>query len=252
MANEPGVRVTTDPVHNVRALTTNDLSSAARVHLLAFPDSALTLLGAEAVRRYYSWQLLGPHDVVALCITENEELTAFCIGGTFVGALQGFLRKNQRYLCWRLVTHPWLLIRGPVSNQIGTAVRSLVKSLRAKKRSVVQIHQGTRATFGILAIAVEPSKMGTGQGKCLMNCLEHSARLRHYSGMHLTVSPDNSRAIDFYERLGWSRYPGSDGRWMGAMKKNLSLELLESGHYPRPANTNRSRAVSTTTTTTSE
>lgn len=43
-----------------------DLSSVARIHLIAFPDSVLTWLGTETVRRYYKWQLMGSHDVVAI------------------------------------------------------------------------------------------------------------------------------------------------------------------------------------------
>lgn len=33
----------------------------AGVHVAAFPSSALTRLGSEAVRRYYLWQIEGPH-----------------------------------------------------------------------------------------------------------------------------------------------------------------------------------------------
>jgi ribosomal protein S18 acetylase RimI-like enzyme len=244
--------MSSNSLHNVRALTINDLPSVARVHLLAFPDSALTLLGAEAVRRYYSWQLLGPHDIEALCITENEELTAFCIGGTFAGALQGFLRKNQRYLCWRLVTHPSLLSHGVVSRQIGTAVRSLAKSLRMKKPRIVQTQQRAYRTFGVLAIAVDPTKTGTGQGKCLMNHLECSARARNYSGMHLTVSPDNIRAINFYERLGWYRYSAKDIRWTGAMEKSFSREALTGGEQHLERHVSGALGVIATTAMTSE
>ena len=33
---------------------------------LSYSDRALSALGHEAVRRYYEWQLLGPHDSAAL------------------------------------------------------------------------------------------------------------------------------------------------------------------------------------------
>lgn len=47
-----------------RPLSAPDLGQAVQIHRAAFPDSALTKLGAEAVCRYYLWLLTGPHDAV--------------------------------------------------------------------------------------------------------------------------------------------------------------------------------------------
>ena len=216
------VEMTDQSTYRVRPVTPSDLRSVARVHSLAFPRSALTILGVGAVRRYYDWQLRGPHDVTALCIAEGSELTAFCFGGTFRGALSGFLKKNRRYLLWCVVTRPWVLMSEVVRQQINTAIQSLSPRYRSwKKPPPPSVPMLRSATFGVLAIAVHPSKLGTGQGKCLMQCLEATARQRHFPGMHLTVSPENRTAIDFYERLGWSRIPAG-GVWAGLMRKNLS------------------------------
>ncbi|CAG0992531.1 hypothetical protein ANRL4_02561 [Anaerolineae bacterium] len=48
----------------VLSLTTSVLPFVVQIHRAAFPDSALTKLGAEAVRRYYLWLMTGPHDAV--------------------------------------------------------------------------------------------------------------------------------------------------------------------------------------------
>jgi hypothetical protein len=45
----------------IRDLTPTDLDAVAKLHLDAFTDRALTKLGQEAVRRYYEWQMAGPH-----------------------------------------------------------------------------------------------------------------------------------------------------------------------------------------------
>ncbi len=37
----------------IREIQAHDLTRVAAVHLLAFPDSALSMLGTEAIRRYY-------------------------------------------------------------------------------------------------------------------------------------------------------------------------------------------------------
>lgn len=76
-----------------KSLTTSDLPHIVRVHRAAFPDSALTKLGSEAVRRYYLWLLIGPHDAVNVGAFDLENvLVGFCFGGKFRGALSGFLQ----------------------------------------------------------------------------------------------------------------------------------------------------------------
>lgn len=46
----------------LKVISKQDVGAVARVHLAAFPRSALTRLSVEAVRRYYLWQLEGPHE----------------------------------------------------------------------------------------------------------------------------------------------------------------------------------------------
>jgi ribosomal protein S18 acetylase RimI-like enzyme len=209
-------------LHTARPITLDDLPAVARLHRLAFPDSALTALGAEAVRRYYHWQLTGPHEVVALCIEDHQKLTAFCFGGIFRLSLLGFLRNNRRFLLYLVATRPWVLTRGIVRQRIRLAIRLLRRRLSASPTPAI-----TRApktpTFGVLSIAVDPSRARAGQGTYLMDCLERAARERSFSRMDLTVSPDNHRAIRFYERLGWSRDVRASGVWSGAMRKDFVL-----------------------------
>jgi len=100
MTNEKW-KMENDMVHRptdivIRKIQENDLPHVAAVHLLAFPDSALSMLGTEAVRRYYEWQLVGPHEVTAISAYINTELVGFCFGGMFRGALSGFVRNNQK------------------------------------------------------------------------------------------------------------------------------------------------------------
>ncbi len=71
----------------VRNLEVKDLPAVATVHKAAFPKSALTMLGTEAVRRYYEWQLLGPHESISLGAFLGPEVVGFCVGGIFRGAM---------------------------------------------------------------------------------------------------------------------------------------------------------------------
>lgn len=211
----------------LRELTSNALKEVTRVHLASFPDSALTKLGFEPVRRYYEWQLLGPHDVTALGAFVEESLAGFCFGGIFRGATSGFLNKNRTYLAYRLLTHPWLIANPIVHDRMTTSIRLLRRFAKTKHATPVtekakpQTETMPRTKpFGILSIAVHPEHQGLGIGKLLMMQSEIIARQLGFDEMDLTVHTDNEQAIDFYERLGWEKTT-QEGVWKGAMKKHL-------------------------------
>ncbi len=204
-------------------LSTKDLSLIAPIHIKAFPDSALTKLGAQAIQRYYEWQLVGPHNGVALGCTINDELAGFCFGGVFKGAMSGFLQRNRNFLALRVLTHPWLIFNPLFRNRLSGALKIFRKVSRPKS------HPAPHATkpphFGILAIAVHPKYQGLGVGKALMDAEELAAREQGFGQMLLSVSTTNDQAIGFYERIGWSKFK-EDGVWNGRMIKPL-LESID-------------------------
>ena len=200
----------------IRALNKNDLSCVANIHIKAFSDRALTELGREAVRRYYEWQLLGPHEAIALGIFQGEDLAGYCFGGVFRGALSGFLQKNKGFLVWQILTHPWLIAAPFFRERMHLALNGL----RRSPPSVVLQAITNSKSFGILAIAIDPQFQGIGLGKHLMAEAEQIAINRGFSRLYLTVDINNIQAISFYEDLNWQRSaPG--GVWHGSMVKDL-------------------------------
>jgi len=201
----------------IRNLDTADLSAVARVHCAAFPKSAITAFGPEAVRRYYSWQLLGPHDAVAVGAESGQELVGFCFAGLFNGSTSGFLRKHRGFLLGRLLVRPWLAGNELIRTRIRTGLRLL---WRLGRRPLPSPPRSAAKSFGILSIAVSPRHQGSGIGKMLMLHCEAAAREMGLTQMHLTVDPANTRAVTVYERLGWIR--AEEGvRWKGKMVKKL-------------------------------
>ena len=211
----------------VRGLTVGDLREVARVHCQAFPQAALTLLGPQAVYRYYHWQLTGPHQCVGLGAWAGGRLCGYAFGGRFHGALRGFLQKNRAYLVLSLATRPWLLARHAFRDRISLAFRSLARGLRQRSASISQ--EGlkrpspARVDFGILAIGVDPDMRRLGVGRLLMERSESAARTWSASQMGLSVAVDNSKAIAFYEALGWRR-ENRTGDWTGRMVKELAAD----------------------------
>lgn len=204
----------------VRNLEAQDLPAVSAVHMAAFPDSALTMLGAEAVHRYYEWQLTSQSEATAIGGFADGQVVGFCFGGIFRGAMSGFLRQNRMFLIWRLASHPWLAGNPIVRERLKYGAH-ILKRLMKPKEAVVSLPKTSVAVpFGILSIATHPHSQGLGVGKLLMKEIENVARQRDFREMFLTVHPDNHQAITFYESLGWEKMP-NNGAWEGGMKKYL-------------------------------
>jgi ribosomal protein S18 acetylase RimI-like enzyme len=205
----------------LQELGIDDLMGVAKIHMLSFQESALTWLGKEAVRRYYEWQLLGPHEVVALGAFTGHQMLGYCFGGQFHGALSGFLHKNRLYLLSAVLTHPSLFVHPYFRSRVKQSAGILKKSVRPQSASPVSSSEIQRH-FGILAIATRPDVQRQGVGKKLMLRMEAIAGKHDFSEMNLSVDPKNARAIAFYQHLGWQKYSEGLGTWTGRMIKNLN------------------------------
>lgn len=215
----------------IRRLTETDLDAVAAVHINAFPDSALTKLGREAVRRYYEWQMVGPHDSVCIGAFENENLLGFCFGGVFKGALGGFLEKNRAFLVREVLKRPWLLTNSLFRERAQFAVKRVFGKLRFRRASQVAnpvtSQRTTKRHFGILSIAVDPKYQGRGAAQLLMEYSERIALEQGFNRMGLTVHPSNGRAVRFYEKVGWMKEP-VHGKWTGRMSKSIGPQNADS------------------------
>jgi ribosomal protein S18 acetylase RimI-like enzyme len=204
----------------IRAIIESDLTEVAHVHVLAFPESGLTQLGNEAVRRYYLWQLTGPHDSLCIGAFDDEKMTGFCFAGVFRGAETGFLQKNLLFLIGQLITHPRLLTREIILDRVAYSLKAFRTMIR-HNRKVAKERKPPSRSFGILSIAVRPDYQGAGIGKLLMQNAESIACKQGFGSMRLSVKPDNQRAIIFYEKSGWQKTPAAEGVWRGLMTKTL-------------------------------
>ncbi len=203
----------------IRTLTAEDLARVVAIHVAAFPTSVLTRLGREAVRRYYEWQLLGPHDVYAIGAFSEEAMVGYCFAGIFRGAISGYVRKNRVFLLGRLIARPWVLLSADVRSRVPLGVGAL--RMRRRRSGEQNVKRPRSPSYGILAIAVDPAQGRTGVGRRLMTAVEERARSGGFEQLHLTVAVQNSTAIRFYEKLGWVREEAEAG-WQGRMRKALS------------------------------
>ncbi len=111
----------------------------AKIHVMAFPKSALTKMGLGSVQRYYRWQLLGPHDCLSTVAVKDEKIIGFCFSGVFKSALGGFLQKNRNYLLQQVIMRPWLLFNELFRERILVALKSLKIFPRKKMGNLPEI-----------------------------------------------------------------------------------------------------------------
>jgi len=211
----------------LRKIESCDLNDVARLHMLAFPGRALTVLGIETVRRYYEWQLTGPHNVTAVGAFFGPELAGFSFGGIFRGALSGFLKKNYRFLIWQVTTHPWVLLNPLIRARIWLWFILLVTPLWPHSFKNVADSPIKKRSFGILSIAVSPNHQRRGLGRLLIEVSEKAAYDAGYYEMSLSVDADNQKAVHFYESLGWEKAPSNDPMLI-KMKKCIPRDVSTS------------------------
>ena len=151
-------------------------------------------------------------------------MLGFCFAGVFRGALGGFLRKNKKFLFWRVLMHPWLLFNEIFRDRLKTAFRSLRILPTKKKVKKTSTPSNPVKSFSILSIAVDPAIQAKGVGKALMQAAEQEAIRQGYEHMHLTVHPSNTKAVQFYLRVGWNKNDADP--WAGGMYKILNAGEL--------------------------
>lgn len=206
----------------LQKLESADIEEISAIHRLAFPTSAWTRLGGNVVEEYYLWHLEGPHPIVhAIGVTVDDRLAGFCISGVFRGSTSGFLSKNRNLLVWRMSVRPWLMFDPMFLGKVKSGANILKKFRKRKRQSAKQTSGSPADSFGILAIAVDPSHQGLGLGQLLMDDAEKMAIELDFSKMDLTVNPENHSAIRFYERLNWVKQVKNDS-WNGVMIKTLT------------------------------
>jgi ribosomal protein S18 acetylase RimI-like enzyme len=216
----------------LRLASDEDLDRIAEIHVAAFPDSAISLLGTDVARAYYDWQLHGHENPYIVVAEADGRVIGFVVGGISRGALSGFMRHHLGVVIRAGLRRPHLLIVDPrVRRRVRTGAKALRTSVRRSSRGgtgAAVAHgepdggrgdAGRRPSFGILSIAVDPAARGTGTATMLIDSAEREARARGSASMHLSVHPGNTRAVRFYEREGWVRVP--DEGWTGFMHKSL-------------------------------
>lgn len=213
--------------YSVRKIRKDDLPEIVRIHSKSFSDRALIKLGKEAVRRYYVFLLDEFPLSEPICATNQERLVGFCFAGVYSGSFSGYIRKNLLFLVGQVLIRPWLLF-SQLFRELGAPVlhvlKKIVRRRKGKKPSKTQLHTNNDSVsinkWGVLAIAVDPAYQRQGIGDLLMGSVEEHALKLGIDHLDLSVHPENTPAVRFYEKLGWEKVQTS-AHWDGKMMKRL-------------------------------
>ncbi len=192
---------------SLQVINIDNCAAVAQIHIRAFPESSLTKLGIEAVRRYYVSQMGGANDCLAIGAFQKNSMIGFIYAGIFHGVLTGFVKSNRWFLVSRVLTQPWLVLNPMFRDAIKLALRKFTQKKHLSDKTNIK-----KQDFVVLSIAVDPRVQQKGIGQLLMDYAENEATKRGFKKMVLTVNPLNTKAIQFYEKNKWVKTCNYSGK----------------------------------------
>lgn len=231
LLSDVGLGSISEPRDGIAPLTLVDLDRVVKVHLAAFPESAMTLLGPKVVERYYRWQFIGAHpSPFAAGFHAEGHLIGFLVGGIRNDATSGFARRFLPTIVFSCIQRP-KGARALFGPELANVLRFMIRRDQATQspppaattRYDESNKRSTKPDFAVLSIAVDPDNQGTGAATALITAAEVAAADRGFERMRLSVDVNNHRATRFYEREGWERVIPESGQWEGKMIKVLTV-----------------------------
>ena len=191
----------------VRELESKDVPGAARLHRIVFPEYFLTHMGQGFVERFYSEFVNrnGNYGYVAICGNE--------VVGAVIGTLdyqRCFTQFYRRHFPRLALTLVGLLIMDPyirrhLAGRTGH-VRQALHSFAARRQQTSVLEESLAADGAVarlLSIGVHPNRRGSGLAEQMVDRYCNALWEDGWERVGLSVRPENTRAIAFYEKTGW-------------------------------------------------
>lgn len=202
----------------IREIGVSEIDKIVDIHLEAFPNSAMTSLGGDTVRRFYAWILEGPHEIAPLGAFKEDQLIGYTIGGLFRGATGGFVRKNRSFLVGKVLRRPWLIRNELFKERLKLGLGILFRRGRPSP-STSENGAPYEKQFGLLVTAVHPKHRGSSVFH-LIKRAEEIAVDRGFFEVTLSIDPKDHRLAQMYTWLGYEKYP-DDKNWKGFFRKRM-------------------------------
>lgn len=186
-------------------LTFTDLADVAEIHIEAFGDSVLSLMGAEIVAAYYAWRLQETPDALLMGAREpNGRLIGIVLSGTFARSIEGFLLSHLAAAAAAVVKHPGRFVNLGVVARGWSVLRTRITNVRRTNTAVGSAPE--HPSYRGMSLAVRQGGMGAGAAVSLMRTMERRVRESGVTEMGTTVRRANTDALALFTRLGWVPY----------------------------------------------
>jgi ribosomal protein S18 acetylase RimI-like enzyme len=215
--------VTTEPT--VRLAEPQDIPGIVALHEEAFPDYLLTLLGSHLLTRFYSGFLTDPGSLLLVALA-NDRICGFTVATTNPSLVKKrFCRQSALPLASTIARRAATsrTFRWQLSARVRNLPISVIES--ARRRINPQAPKQAPSTR-LLSIATSRQQRRMGVAAHLVEELTAHLAQRGIETVGLSVRRDNTSAIAFYERNGWTR----SGRNRDLLQFTLRTSRSDSGH----------------------
>jgi len=202
----------------VKTAGPEDIKGVASAHVSAFQGKFLTKLGSKSLESYYDFFRDHPLGILLIAKEdENQRAIGFICGWQKGAAYQNYLiqRCGTRFSMGLLN----FVIREPL--KAAELIRPRLKLIyalgrswlmpRIKQSRLNNVQDATKyikisMNASLLSIGVVPGFQKYGVGQKLHNAFIKKCKARNINEIWLSVETNNSKAISFYEKLGWSLF----------------------------------------------
>jgi len=198
----------------IRTATQDDLKDIAVLHKECFPDYFLTKLGLNLLAKYYK-EFMTAGDIFLIDIDANT-LNGLLVGTPLssVGR-NNFIKHNRIALVLRVL---WLCIK--FDNDTWDRVFGYIKPSMRQNDNNSEVNP-SEIEPSLLSICVSDNCKGKGIAKNLVEEFGKRLIVAGYRGYTLTVHKSNTRANNFYEKMGMTTYKETDSEY-GYRKRLVS------------------------------
>lgn len=183
--------------------TLADLPALYRICLLtgdAGQDATARHDDPDLLGHVYAGAYLTADPGLCRVLLDGSRVVGYCLGTADTRAFEAWCESE-----W----YPGLRSRYPRPRDDDHSPDArLVRQLHVPERVADEVVEAYPAH---LHIDLLPQAQGTGGGRRLIQAVHTALAERGAAGVHLGVAPTNTRAIGFYEHLGYRRQPTPDG-----------------------------------------
>lgn len=187
----------------------SDLESIAKCRIESFPNSLSSKLGIKYVKKLLSYYLTKENFLIYL--SNGNVCVGFVTGmvseSDFICSTRATIDLTYRDILKGVLKKPWLIFHPIILSNFKLVVELIRnKTFRSKQDEKIlpaRTPEELKGSVGLIDIAVSPKYQGKGYSNILLKAFEDKCLAKGFKKMHLSVKPENNKAIQSYLKNGW-------------------------------------------------